>query len=323
MIAAAESMAQALEAALDAGSGQAYIFAFALGVLTSLTPCVYPLLPLVVGYIGSLSKGRKLNAFFYSLTYVLGMAIVYSALGFVVALGHGFIGQTFTQPILLLLVANFFLLIGLWAMGAFILPSFLRGASGKQSASGERHRGLAGSFVVGAASALVVGPCSTPTLLLLLSVLGTSLKGRAVGNVIFAATVMFTFAFGIGMLLLVCGTFSGILASLPKSGKWLNVTKTLMVVLLLLMAEMFMVYAGQQMKSIVEYSGLTAPLVLAALGTLLIVTGALVAIMRAVERSKPGAKRRLLVIGILMLVVGQLFVLLASQGLPPLAMLLA
>jgi len=318
VIAATGSLAQSLKEALDAGSGWAYIFAFALGVLTSLTPCVYPVLPLVVGYIGGLAKGRKLNAFFYSLTYVLGMATVYSALGFVAALGRGLVGQTFTQPIVLLLVANFFLLLGLWAMGAFTLPepSFLRRGSSKQ------NRKLAGSFVVGAASALVVGPCSTPALALILGVLSPSLKERAVGNILFAGTVMFTFAFGMGMLLLVCGTFSGILASLPKSGNWLNVVKKLMAVLLLLMAEVFVIYASQQMAPILQTISLAAAVGLAVLGTLLIVTGSLVAIMRAVERAEPGINRRLLAIGILMLVVGQFFVLLAGQGLPPPATLL-
>src|SRR3989304_8759723 len=93
-----QTFLNSFHAYLQAGSVLSYAAVFAGGVLISFTPCVYPVLPITVGYIGGRSQGSKAKGFFLSISYVLGMAALYAAVGSVAALtGRGF-GRAAARP---------------------------------------------------------------------------------------------------------------------------------------------------------------------------------------------------------------------------------
>lgn len=193
---------------------------FAAGLLTSLTPCIYPMLPITVSVVGSQAKGRR-QGLIFSLLYVLGLALVYAALGMLAAITGQLFGSVASHPLTLLLVAVFCLLMAAWIVGWLQLPSAML------STHFQSKYAPINVFVAGCLSGLVMAPCTSPVLgMLLMYVAGA-------GDPVWAATLMFVFAFGMSLLLLLAGTFSGVLAALPRSGRWMNATKWLMAALML------------------------------------------------------------------------------------------
>jgi len=208
------------------------IIAFFGGVLASLTPCVYPMIPITAGVIGHANiGGSRWRGFGLSLTYVIGMALTYAALGLFAAATGRFFGAINSSPWTFLVVGNIILLFGLGMLDAIQIPTF----AGRL---GVQRLGLGGIFVAGISSALVAGPCTTP-------VLGTLLAYTASTRSLLAgAVLLFAFSFGMGALLLGVGTFSSFLASIPRSGVWMVKIKKGMGVLMLALAEYFFIKAG-------------------------------------------------------------------------------
>jgi cytochrome c-type biogenesis protein len=235
------SLGEHLRTSLQGGSTFAIVAAFAFGVFVGFTPCVYPILPITVAYIGSIARGSKLNGFLYSLVYVLGMAIVYSTIGVITALAGGQIGVIWNNGWVLLALANLFILLALWQLKVIQipLPQIIRGA-------GPRRSGALGALLVGGASGLVVGPCTLPGLAGMVTLIGA--HGGSAGSLIFGAAAMFAYSLGLGSLAVICGTFSGILTNLPRSGAWLNAIEKTFAILLILVAECFLIYLGQNAK---------------------------------------------------------------------------
>ena len=233
-----QSLLSSFDAYLSAGSVLSYAAAFVGGVLISFTPCVYPVLPITVGYIGGRSQGVKGKGFFLSVSYVLGMAITYAALGTAAALTGRVFGQAAASPVANIVVGNICILMALSLFDVFHMPvpAFLSGAP-----TGEKRRGILGAFGIGLASGLVVGPCTAPVLGALLVYVG------ARKNVLFGTSLLFVFALGMGFLLVLIGTFSGLLASLPKSGRWTEAVRKGFGVLLILAGEYFLLEAGKRL----------------------------------------------------------------------------
>lgn len=217
----------------------AYPAALIAGVMTSLTPCIYPVIPITIGYIGARSAGSRARAFFCSISYVFGMAVVYSALGCIAALTGRVFGQISTSPLAYLAVANISIILGLSMFDLFQLrlPSFL--SSRKFSAGAAATAGLPQAFAVGLASGLVVGPCTAPVLALILSYVATK------QNIVFGTTILFTFAFGMGLLLIALGTFTGLLTALPSAGPWLTKIKRGFGWVLIFAGQYFLFMAGR------------------------------------------------------------------------------
>ncbi len=221
-----------LDATLQTSLLASLAAAFAGGLLASLTPCVYPMIPITAGVIGHANiGGSRLRGFWLSLIYVAGMSLAYAALG-VFAAGTGrFFGTINSSPWVYLLVGNLVLVFALGMLDVFSLPTF----AGR---FGARQRGLGGIFLAGVGSALVAGPCTTP-------VLGTLLAYTAASkNLILGGLLLFVFSLGMGALLLGVGTFSSFLASMPRSGAWMEKIKKGLGVLMLLLAQYFFVKAG-------------------------------------------------------------------------------
>jgi thiol:disulfide interchange protein len=210
--------------------------AFLGGILASLSPCVYPMIPIVSAYVGSRSAGEKTRgrAFLLSLSYVLGMAAVYALLGMVAALTGSFFGQISTNPWALLVVAFILLLFALNILDVIRFPVWVSGRP-MEPATG----GVIGAFLVGAASGLVASPCTSPVIFGLLTFVATT------QSIVFGGSLLFAFSLGMGSLLLVVGTFSGLATTLPKPGRWMVGVKKALGLLMLGLALYYLIKAGQ------------------------------------------------------------------------------
>jgi thiol:disulfide interchange protein len=210
--------------------------AFAGGILASLSPCIYPMIPIVSAYVGSRTAGEKTRgrSFLLSLGYVVGMAAVYSLLGMVAALTGSFFGRISTSPWALLIVANILILFALTILEVIPFPAWFSGRPMEPSAGG-----IAGAFLLGASSGLVASPCTSPVLFGLLAFVATT------HSVVYGGALLFAFSMGMGALLILLGTFSGLAAALPKSGPWMVGVRTALGLLMLGLAEYYLIKAGQ------------------------------------------------------------------------------
>jgi thiol:disulfide interchange protein DsbD len=214
----------------------AFVAAYIGGVLVSFTPCMYPLIPITVSYIGAQGKGTKTSGFVLSLLYVLGTSIAYTALGSIAGLSGTFFGAVQTSPWTNLVMANIFILMGLSMLDVFAIPL-------PQAMSGQlftpRRKGRLGAFLLGVASGLIMSPCSVPVLAVLLSYVATR------QNTLAGMGLLFVFAFGMGTLLIVLGTFTSLLTSIPRSGPWLERIPRLFGFIFIAIGEYFLITAGK------------------------------------------------------------------------------
>ncbi len=211
--------------------------AFIAGLITSFTPCTYPMIPITVGVIGSRSVGEKnkFTGFFYSLIYVSGMATTYAAMGMFAALTGRFFGEINSNPWVFLFIGNVLFILALVMIDVIRIPTFAA------QIRTDKKKGVVGIFLIGMASGLVAGPCTAPVLAIALGYVATT------KSVILGGVVLFVFAFGMGALLILAGTFSGFLSSLPKSGNWMNRIKMIIALLMFIAGQYFLIRMGQML----------------------------------------------------------------------------
>jgi len=224
---------------LQAGSPLAYAASFLGGFLVGFTPCVYPVLPVTVGYIGCRSGGSRVRSFLLSAAYVVGMALTYAALGVAAGLSGSVFGEVTAHPLSYLVLGNVCILLSLSLFDVFHLPT--PAILARPGGPSIPPRGMGGAFAVGMLSGLVIGPCTAPVLGGLLLYVGAS------GHPVFGATLLFTFALGMGVPVVALGTFAGMLAHLPKAGEWTVKVQRAFGVLLLLAGEYLLLEAGKRL----------------------------------------------------------------------------
>jgi thiol:disulfide interchange protein DsbD len=215
----------------------AYLAVYLGGVLVSFTPCVYPVIPITIAFIGargSVSRGR---GFLLSVFYVLGLSVTYTALGGFAALSGKLFGLTQTSPWVFLVMANLCLLMGLSMLDVFVLPVRIPQFVARLQPHAPA-RGMASSFFIGAASGLVMGPCTAPVMAVLLGFVATR------QDLFYAVSLLFVFSFGTGTLLIIVGTFAGLLANLPKSGAWMTRINHFFGWIMIATSEYFLIQAG-------------------------------------------------------------------------------
>jgi len=201
------------------------------GVLASLTPCVYPMIPIILGVIGASAIESKVRGLTLSLAYVAGLSLIYTLFGIFASVTGGFFGEIATSPWSYLVFGNLCLLLGFWMLDWINLPIF---SSGKTT----ERRGCIGAFVIGVLSGIVAAPCTSPVLAGLLIYVSTT------KNVVFGGAMMFAFSIGMSTLLILIGTFSGVAKSLPKPGNWMVWVKRGLAIALFAIGEYFLMEAG-------------------------------------------------------------------------------
>jgi len=205
-------------------------FFFGAGLLLALTPCVFPMIPILSGII--VGRGHKIthrHAFVLSLAYVLGMAITYAAAGVAAGYSGHLISNALQTPWVLGSFSAVFVLLSLSMFGFYELqlPSALQ--SKLTDTSNKLHGGhLSGVFVMGALSAIIMGPCVAAPLAGALLYIGQT------HDALLGGVALFALAMGMGAPLLLIGTSAGVL--LPKAGAWMEAVKRFFGVMLLALA---------------------------------------------------------------------------------------
>ena len=210
---------------------------FGAGLVTSLTPCVYPMIPVVAGVLGGAgAEGRsRAQTVGYTLTYALGLALVYASLGLVAGLTGSLFGTISSNPWAYLAMGNLLLVFALAMLDVIPVnvPGRLADWAGKFGGGS-----LGGAFMMGATSGLVAAPCGAPAFAAALTFVTTT---RSAG---LGFLYLFVFSLGMTALLIVVGLGAGLGARLPRGGRWTVWIKRAAGVLLLAMAEYYFVKVG-------------------------------------------------------------------------------
>ena len=211
---------------------------FAAGLGTSLTPCMYPMIPITAGVLGGAGVRERSRGRIIALTaaYVTGLALVYASLGLLAGLTGSLFGSVSSNPWAYFVMGNLLLLSGLALLDVFTVqaPSRLLAWAGQLGGGS-----LGGVFLLGATSGLVAAPCGAPAFAAVLTFVGAT-RSATLGFV-----YLFAFSLGMTALLVAIGLSSGLLRRLPRSGIWMVWVKRIGGVLLLAMAEYYFVQIGR------------------------------------------------------------------------------
>ena len=200
---------------------------FLAGLLTSLSPCVYPLIPITISIFGARAASTRLRAFTLSASYVAGMSVLYTGLGVTFASLGLISGGLMAIPAVVIGIGLLCLAMAASMFGAFelALPAGLQTRLSQLGGSGHR-----GAFVMGLVAGVIAAPCTGPVLAVILGLISQSGQpGRG-------AVLMGFYSLGMGMLFMVLGTFSGAMARMPKSGRWMEAVKSVLGLAMLLAA---------------------------------------------------------------------------------------
>jgi cytochrome c-type biogenesis protein len=190
-------------------SGLGYLIVFIGGLVTSLGPCNLATIPLIVGFVGGSHDLSRKRAFSLSLAFAVGLAITFMLLGIVAALLGAWLGSG--SRWWYFLVAAICFVIGLHMLGVlhFDLPMVFGGLRERIGL-----KGIPGALALGLVSGLVASQCATPVLAAVLTYV------MAEGALVYGATLLFIYALGRGVPVVLAGTFTGALKSMQSLGRW-------------------------------------------------------------------------------------------------------
>lgn len=221
-----DSLASTLE---SSGIVISLLIIFLGGLALNLTPCVYPLIPITVGYFGGQSEGSTKKLFLLGSLYVLGMALTYSIIGVVTSLSGSLFGALLQNTYVIIGISLLFVILSLSQFGVyeFKLPdSLVMKAGGAKS-------GVFGAFFMGLTMGIVAAPCIGPF------VIGLVTYVAAKGDPFYGFLMFFVLALGLGLPYLILALFSGKIKKLPRAGDWMEGVKHIFGFLLLGMAIYF------------------------------------------------------------------------------------
>ncbi len=182
----------------------AYGASYLGGVIATASPCILASIPLVIGFVGGYAGGSKKQALSYSLTFVLGLALVMSALGAAAALMGTLFGDVGTYWYFI--VAVILMVMGLQLAGVFKLNM-----GGNSQKFLPKQTGLIGALILGMLFGLVLSPCASPVLAVILTLAAVQ------GKVAYGSSLLFAYALGQGTLIILAGTFTGVINSFLQS----------------------------------------------------------------------------------------------------------
>jgi thioredoxin:protein disulfide reductase len=216
----------------------ALLTVFLAGLALNLTPCVYPIIPITIGFFVNQAasqggKSRLSRTFLMASMYVLGMAITYSILGVVASMTGGLFGAALQSPLVLIGLAIVMAALALSMFGVyeFRVPEFLNRFANKSTQS---TSGVLGALVMGLTMGIVAAPCIGPFVLGLLVHVSTK------GEPVYGFFIFFVLALGLGLPYLLLGTFSGAIKALPRSGEWMIAVRKVFGLVLIGMALYFL-----------------------------------------------------------------------------------
>ncbi len=221
------------DAGVGFGSGSllvTFLLVYFGGLALNLTPCIYPLIPITVGYFGGQSEGRRGRLLVHAILYVIGMSITYSLLGVFASLTGSLLGQALQNPIVLVFIALVMVALALSMFGMYEIrvPQFLaRGAS-------QSKQGYFGTTFMGLTVGIIAAPCIGPFVLGLMTYVGEK------GNPVLGFLMFFILAVGLGTPFLFLALSSGAINRLPRSGDWMVWVKKVFGIVLLGMAVYFL-----------------------------------------------------------------------------------
>ena len=236
-------MESGIAAQLSAHPAAALPILFGAGVLTSLTPCVYPMIPITAAIVGGQSiggtnvpQGSRWRPVALTLVYVLGVALVYSALGLFAGMTGSLFGAVSTNRWALLAMGNLLLLAALAMLD--VLPVRVPAALMNRAAAAGTGGRVLGAFVMGAMSGLVAAPCSAPVMAAVLTWVAST-RSAGIGFL-----YLFVFSLGMCTLLVAVGVSSGAVARMPRAGMWMVWVKRVFAVAMIGAAEYYIIQAG-------------------------------------------------------------------------------
>lgn len=226
-----------LSEALSASPALALVVLFGAGVLTSFTPCVFPMIPITASVIaGTAREGQsRARTVGLTLTYAVGLATLYAFLGALAGVTGSLFGEVSASPWALLFIGNLLLLFALVMFDVLPVPVPRR----LMEWAGSRGGGSYGAvFLLGATSGVVAAPCGAPAFAAVLTWVAATQAG------LMGFVYLFVFSIGMTALLVLVGVSSGTLTLLPRSGRWMVWIKKAAAVILLGVAQYYFVKAG-------------------------------------------------------------------------------
>lgn len=230
-----------LTAQLSSSPVTAVGLVFLAGVLTSLNPCIYPMIPITAAIVGGQTLGEtkppRGRTLLLTMSYVVGLAAVYSTLGLIAGVTGTMFGTISTNPWLYFAMANVLILAALAMFD--VIPVRVPAALQARAATAGTAGRVGGAFVMGAMSGLVAAPCGAPVMAAILTWVGSQ------GSPALGFVYLLVFSLGMCTLLVVVGLSSGALARLPRAGSWMNWIKKGFGVLMLGVAEYYLISMGK------------------------------------------------------------------------------
>jgi thioredoxin:protein disulfide reductase len=255
LLAAVPAQAESFSEAAGRGTGSAFLFALTAGLLTALTPCVYPMIPITISVFGGKGASRG-RAFSLATFYVAGIAVMFGVLGTVFALVGKAFGTFLANPWVIVPLALLFVAMAASMFGAFelALPYGLQ-----QRLATIGGRGFGGAFLMGLVGGLIAAPCTGPPLAGILAFVATT-RDAGQGFLLLA-----TYAAGIGVPFWLIAGFS---MQLPKSGRWMEAVKSVFGIALLVAALYYLKFVIPALGEITgrTWAFLTGALMVVALG---------------------------------------------------------
>ena len=210
---------------------------FGAGLLTSLTPCVYPMIPITAAVIAGTAREdqTRWRTISLTLTYAVGLAVLYALLGALAGLTGQLFGTVSASPWARLAIGNLLLLFALAMLDVIPVPvprKLLERAARTEGGS------YGAVFMMGAMSGVVAAPCGAPAFAVVLTWVAATQAG------LMGFVYLFVFSLGMTALLVGVGLFSGTLALMPRSGAWMVWVKRVAAVIMIGMAEYYFITAG-------------------------------------------------------------------------------
>jgi cytochrome c-type biogenesis protein len=234
----ADLLPSGLTASLDRHPLAALVALFGAGVLTSLSHRISPMIPITAGLItGSTRAGAsRRRVVGLTLTYILGLALLYATLGLVAGLTGTLFGTVSANPWVEFAVGNLLLLFALALLDVFPVNAPRRLAAWAGGLAGGSYPA---AFLLGATSGIVAAPCGAPAFAAVLTWVAATHSG------VLGFVYLFVFSLGMTVILAAVGLFSGTVTSLPRPGPWMVWIKRVAAAVLLLMAEYYFVQMGK------------------------------------------------------------------------------